>query len=150
MRCEEGRQTPDRDEKLQRSIVGRGGEFAASPNEQQAGGGGPKRRTAVENRRGELICRDANQRERESQQKKLGSCEALRSKKSARKKARVWCIRRRHSCPPTSDNTLTDYRHDECRDSGRVASAKHKIAGCPNQGCRANTDASHFVGSNVA
>jgi hypothetical protein len=31
-----------------------------------------------------------------------------------------------------------------------VAAAKQEIAGCPNQGCRANTNSSHFGGSNLA
>ena len=86
MHCEEGRQTPHRDGKLERWIARNGGDFAASPNEEQAGGGGPKRRSAVENRRSELICRDGNQGESESQQKKSGNCEAPRPKKSARKR----------------------------------------------------------------
>ena len=150
MRREEGRQTPDGDGKLECWIAGRGGEFAASPNKQQASGSSPKRRTTVENRRGELICRDGNQGDCESQQKKSGSGEAPRSKKSARKKARVWCIRRSHSSSRTSDGTLTDNRHDGCRYLGRVAPAKQEIAGCPNQGRRADTHSSHFTGTNVA
>src|SRR5258708_33938204 len=96
MRREEGRQTPDGDGKLECWIAGRGGEFAASPNKQQASGGSPKRRTTVDNRRGELICRDGNQGDCESQQKKSGSSAAPLAKKAARNKARAVWIRPDH------------------------------------------------------
>src|SRR5712692_3772458 len=149
MRCEEGRQTPDRDGKPEQWIARRQRDFAASPNEQLAGSRSPKRRSAVENRRGELICHAGNQGEGKSQQKKSGSCEAPRSKKSARKKAHVWCIRRRHSSFRTSDNTLTDYGRDQSSKSGVEALTEQEVASGTNQSCRANTDSSHFVGSNV-
>ncbi len=63
----------------------------------------------MENRRAELIRSNGNQGEGQSQQKKSGSREAPRSKKSAPKKARVWCMRRKHSFCRTSDATLTDH-----------------------------------------
>src|SRR5713226_7683062 len=150
MRREKPYQARDGEGKLESRIAGGEEDVPAPRNEQHGGNGGPKRRSAMENRRGELIHRDGNQGEGESQQKKSGNGEAPRSKKSARKGGWVWCILQRHDSCRTSDDTLTDYRHKDCRDLGRVAPAKQEVAGCPNEGCRAHADPSHFVGSNVA
>ena len=49
----------------------------------------------------------------------------------------------------TSDDTLTDYSDEESCDLGRVSPTKQKIADCPNQGGRTDTNSGHFVGSDV-
>src|SRR5713226_2827560 len=149
MRREKPYQARDGEGKLESRIAGGEEDVPAPRNEQHGGNGGPKRRSAMENRRGELIHRDGNQGEGESQQKKSGNGEASRSKKSARKGGWVWCILQRHDSFRTSDDTLTDCRPDECRDLGRVAAAKQEVAGQTNQGCPPNSDASHFDRANV-
>jgi hypothetical protein len=67
MHREERRQAPDRDGAFEWWVADKGEGIAASPNEQQARKRGPEWGAAVENRRSELIRRNGNQGEGESQ-----------------------------------------------------------------------------------
>ena len=104
----------------------------ATPDEQKTNGCCPKRRSTVENWRDELIRCDANQREKQREQEKLGSRAAPQRQSLWREFARVWSAIRRHYADPVTDTTLTDNGPDRSLELLGVTLAEEQITGRTN------------------